>query len=74
MARGSLRLSGRRRVLREVVRHERTDDRSVAVARAVLARAGKRAAVVRKDVPGMVGNRLQAALLREACALVEDPN
>jgi 3-hydroxybutyryl-CoA dehydrogenase len=55
----------------ELVRHETTDGRSVAVAQALLRRAGKRVAVIQKDVPGMVGNRLQAALLREACALVD---
>lgn len=55
----------------ELVRHQCTDDRSVALARAVLRRAGKIVAVLQKDVPGMVGNRLQAALLREALALVD---
>ncbi len=55
----------------ELVRHERTDEHSVALAHALLRRAGKVVAIVRKDVPAMVGNRLQAALLREACALVD---
>jgi 3-hydroxybutyryl-CoA dehydrogenase len=38
---------------------------------ALLSSIGKRPAVVRKDVAGFVGNRLQHALRREAIALVE---
>jgi 3-hydroxybutyryl-CoA dehydrogenase len=39
---------------------------------ALLARAGKTAVHVRRDVPGFIGNRLQHALWREAIALVAD--
>ena len=38
---------------------------------APLRHIGKRPALVRREVPGFVGNRLQAALIREALALVE---
>jgi 3-hydroxybutyryl-CoA dehydrogenase len=55
----------------EVIRTEDTSDGSVARAMDILARAGKTAVEVKKDVPGFVGNRLQHALWREAIALVE---
>lgn len=54
----------------EVIKTPRTD---AAVARAMfdlLARVGKTPAMVEKDVPGFIGNRLQHALWREAIALV----
>jgi 3-hydroxybutyryl-CoA dehydrogenase len=38
----------------------------------LLARVGKTPAMVEKDVPGFIGNRLQHALWREAVALVAD--
>jgi len=38
----------------------------------LLAAAGKTPAMVQKDVPGFIGNRLQHALWREAIALVAD--
>ena len=38
----------------------------------LLRAAGKTPAVLRKEVPGFIANRLQSALLREALALVED--
>ncbi len=56
----------------EVVKTEWTDD---AVARQMfdlLASVGKTPAMVEKDVPGFIGNRLQHALWREAISLVEN--
>ena len=38
----------------------------------LLARVGKTPAMVEKDVPGFIGNRLQHALCREAIAIVAD--
>jgi 3-hydroxybutyryl-CoA dehydrogenase len=38
----------------------------------LLKTAGKYPVMIKRDVPGLVGNRLQYALLREAMALVED--
>jgi 3-hydroxybutyryl-CoA dehydrogenase len=55
----------------EVVRGAVTSDDTVAAVCALLRRVGKRPALVRKEVPGFIANRLQAALLREALALVE---
>ncbi|GGD64325.1 3-hydroxyacyl-CoA dehydrogenase family protein [Paenibacillus nasutitermitis] len=37
----------------------------------VLQRCGKSPVVLRKDIPGFIANRLQAALMREACYLLE---
>ncbi|HVA36478.1 MAG TPA: 3-hydroxyacyl-CoA dehydrogenase family protein [Candidatus Dormibacteraeota bacterium] len=54
----------------EVVPGARTAERFVAATTGVLARAGQRAVVVRREVPGFIGNRLQYALLREALHLV----
>lgn len=51
----------------------KTRDTDAAVAQRMfdlLARAGKTPAMVEKDVPGFIGNRLQHALWREAIALV----
>jgi len=38
----------------------------------LLREAGKTPAVLRKEVPGFIANRLQSALLRESLALIED--
>jgi 3-hydroxybutyryl-CoA dehydrogenase len=56
----------------EIVKGERTSDDTVEQLRAVLSHAGKRVVVVRKDVPGQLGNRLQHALFREAFHLLEE--
>jgi 3-hydroxybutyryl-CoA dehydrogenase len=56
----------------EVVKGERTSDDTVEQLRGVLSNAGKRVVVVRKDVPGQLGNRLQHALFREAFHLLEE--
>ncbi len=55
----------------EIVRGPRTDDHSVARARAVCVALGRDTIEVTQDVPGFVVNRLQYALLREALHLVE---
>ncbi len=54
----------------EVVRGAETSDATLRRAHALLAAAGKTPVIVRKDVPGFVGNRLQHALQREAMSLV----
>ena len=54
----------------EVVPGKHTSDETVRTTLALLEDAGKRPALVRKDVPGFVGNRLQHALRREAIAIV----
>jgi 3-hydroxybutyryl-CoA dehydrogenase len=54
----------------ELVPGERTAPETVATMRDLLAGLGKRPVVVRKELPGFVGNRLQMALVREAISLV----
>jgi 3-hydroxybutyryl-CoA dehydrogenase len=55
----------------EVVKGERTSEPTLERLREVLSSAGKQVVVVRKDVPGQLGNRLQHALFREAFHLIE---
>ena len=55
----------------EVVRHKETSDETVTTIYGLLTKVGKKPAIVQKEVPGFIGNRLQAALLREALSIVE---
>lgn len=55
----------------ELVRGDRTSDETVATMRALYEGIGKSPAVVQREAPGFVGNRLQMALLREAMAIVD---
>ncbi len=56
----------------EVVKTEWTDPDLAQRMFDLLAQAGKTPAMVEKDVPGFIGNRLQHALWREAISLVEN--
>lgn len=56
----------------EVVLGPKTSPETVETTTRLLREAGKTPAVLRKEVPGFIANRLQSALLREALALVED--
>ena len=56
----------------EIVGGEHTSPETLAALESWMVQVGKAPIVVRRDVPGFVGNRLQYALLREAYALVED--
>src|SRR3954471_5382078 len=56
----------------EVVLGPKTAPETVETTTRLLREAGKTPAVLRKEVPGFIANRLQSALLREALALVED--
>jgi 3-hydroxybutyryl-CoA dehydrogenase len=56
----------------EVVLGPETSEQTVETACRLLREAGKTPAILRKEVPGFIANRLQSALLREALALVED--
>jgi 3-hydroxybutyryl-CoA dehydrogenase len=55
----------------EMVRGPETSDETVATVRDVLLQMGKRPAVVQKELPGFIGNRLQGALIIEALSLVQ---
>ncbi len=54
----------------EVVQGQETSNESIDITMSLLKAAGKVPALVRKDIPGFVGNRLQHALRREALAIV----
>lgn len=56
----------------EVVKTEWTDPALAQRIFDLLAQSGKMPAMVEKDVPGFIGNRLQHALWREAISLVEN--
>ena len=53
----------------ELVRGPETSDETVATMRDLYVGLGKSPAVVQKEAPGFVGNRLQMALFREALAI-----
>lgn len=55
----------------ELTRADETDDATIETLAELLNLAGKEPVVVRKDVPGFIGNRLQFAVFREALHLVE---
>ena len=55
----------------EVVRNDETSDETVETILQLMRSANKTPVVVRRDIPGQVGNRLQYALFREAVSLVE---
>ena len=56
----------------EIVKGERTSEETLVRLAEVLAKAGKRVVVVRKDLPGQLGNRLLHALFREAFHIVQE--
>jgi len=56
----------------EIVKGERTSDDTVERLRRLLSDVGKRPVVVRKDVPGQLGNRLLHAITREAMHIVQE--
>ncbi len=55
----------------ELIRSPNTSDETVAVVFDLLTAIGKTPAIIEKEVLGFVGPRLQAALIREAFAIVE---
>jgi 3-hydroxyacyl-CoA dehydrogenase len=54
----------------EIIKGEQTDDAVVQTADALIRKINKIPVLVKKDVPGFLGNRLQYALMREAIALL----
>ncbi|CAL1520339.1 3-hydroxyacyl-CoA dehydrogenase NAD-binding domain-containing protein [Chitinophaga sp. MM2321] len=56
----------------EVLRHEKTTDAVMERVLTLLDQMHKKTIEVKKEIPGFVGNRLQAALLREAQFLLEE--
>lgn len=56
----------------EVARSEQTSDETVTTVCDLLKKVGKRPVVIQREVPGFIGARLQAALLREAASIVQN--
>jgi len=56
----------------EVVKTDKTDDGTAQAVIDLLASAGKKAVLCKKDVPGFIANRMQHALWREAISIVEN--
>jgi len=54
----------------EVVKGAATSEETAAAICALLTSVGKKPVLLKKEAPGFVGNRLQAALIREAMAIV----
>jgi 3-hydroxypropionate dehydrogenase (NADP+) len=54
----------------EIVPGKRTSEETVLTTRELMTSLGKIPVLVRKEIPGFIGNRLQAALWREALNLV----
>ncbi len=54
----------------EVVRGSATSDATMATVVALMEGIGKRPAVVQREAPGFIGNRLQHAVVREALSIV----
>ena len=54
----------------ELVRGEQTSDETVETMRELYREIGKTPAVVQREAPGFVGNRIQAAIFRETLAIV----
>ena len=56
----------------EVIKGERTSNATAKLLMDIALRLGKRPVLVRRDVPGFVGNRLQFAVMREAFHLLAE--
>ncbi|WP_309479851.1 3-hydroxyacyl-CoA dehydrogenase family protein [Brevibacillus agri] len=56
----------------EIVRHEKTAEEVVRATVELMKRIGKAPVLLKKDVPGFIANRLQAALMREAFHLLAE--
>lgn len=55
----------------EVVKGKYTDEKVVDIVLTLLKKANKSPVLIEKEINGFIGNRLQAALLREAISLIE---
>jgi 3-hydroxyacyl-CoA dehydrogenase len=56
----------------EIIKGERTDEEVLVITKSLVTKIKKIPVIVRKDVPGFLGNRMQYALMREAIALLNE--
>lgn len=55
----------------EIVRGPHTSEEAVQIAKDFAVNTGKKPVVIKKEIPGFVANRINAAVTREACLLLE---
>ena len=56
----------------EIIKSDQTSDQTAQVAYDLMVKIGKSPVMVQKEVPGFIGNRIQAAVWREILWLVEE--
>jgi len=56
----------------EIVKGEQTEEEVLTITKSLVSKIKKIPVIVRKDVPGFLGNRMQYALMREAIALLNE--
>ena len=56
----------------EIIKGERTEEEVLVITKSLVTKIKKIPVIVRKDVPGFLGNRMQYALMREAIALLNE--
>jgi 3-hydroxyacyl-CoA dehydrogenase len=56
----------------EIIKGGQTSEEAIEITKALVIKIGKIPIVVKKDVPGFLGNRMQYALMREAIALLNE--
>ena len=56
----------------EIIKGEQTEEEVLTITKALVTKIKKIPVIVRKDVPGFLGNRMQYALMREAIALLNE--
>lgn len=56
----------------EIIKGDRTTEEVLSITRALTVKMKKIPVLVRKDIPGFLGNRMQYALMREAISLLQE--
>lgn len=56
----------------EIVKGEKTEDSVINKVMNLFEQVGKRPVLIKKDIPGFIGNRIQHAMAREAISLLEE--
>ena len=56
----------------EIIKSDQTSDQTAQVAYDLMVKIGKSPVMVQKEIPGFIGNRIQAAVWREILWLVEE--
>jgi 3-hydroxybutyryl-CoA dehydrogenase len=59
-------------IIMMMLQHADTSPRTVAVCMALMRSMGKAPVLLKKEIPGFIANRLQAAVMREAFHLLQE--